>query len=321
MATSLAAIRAKLQEQSQFKNNIKNKNSGNSDKSVFPHWNIADDASAKLRFLPDADDSNPLFWVERNLISLPFSGIKGKVDSAPVTIKVPCIDMYNPSAKSTCPILAEIRPWFNNEDTKELASAYWKKRQYFFQGFVRENPIKDEETPENPIRRFIISPQIYNLVIAALNDPELENTPTNYDNGLDFYVKKTKKGVHTDYSTSVWARKESALTEAELQAIDQYGLYTLSSFLPKRPGETELKIIMEMFEASVAGEQYDPDKWAQYYKPYGLNTDEKSESDESESVVETAKQTVSSPVLKPEGAAKSKTAEEILAQIRNRPTN
>jgi hypothetical protein len=43
----------------------------------------------------------------------------------------------------------------------------------------------------------------------------------------------------------------------------------LSTYLPKRPDATELKVIQEMFEASVDGQPYDPDKWAQYFKPAG----------------------------------------------------
>ena len=47
-------------------------------------------------------------------------------------------------------------------------------------------------------------------------------------------------------------------------------MYNLADFLPKRPGEVEIKVIKEMFEASVDGEPYDPDRWAQYFKPPGF---------------------------------------------------
>ena len=59
-------------------------------------------------------------------------------------------------------------------------------------------------------------------------------------------------------------------TEAELEAINSHGLFNLKDFLPKQPTEAELKIIKEMFEASVDGEAYDPDRWGQYYRPWGL---------------------------------------------------
>jgi hypothetical protein len=152
-----------------------------------------------------------------------------------------------------------------------MGRKYWKKRDYIFQGFVRENPLSDDKAPENPIRRFIIGPQIFTLIKGALMDPELEELPTDYLRGLDFRISKGAKGGFADYSGSKWARKESALTEAEQAAIEQYGLADLSTFLPKKPGEVELKVIKEMFEASVDGQSYDTERWGQYFRPAGVN--------------------------------------------------
>jgi hypothetical protein len=149
-----------------------------------------------------------------------------------------------------------------------------------FQGFVRENPLSDDKSPENPIRRFIISPQIFNLIKNALMDPEMENLPTDYTGGLDFSIKKTSKGGYADYNTSTWARKETALNADEAAAIEKFGLYNLADFLPKRPGDVELKVIKEMFEASVDGQPYDPDRWANYYKPAGLQSGSGSTGEE-----------------------------------------
>jgi hypothetical protein len=166
--------------------------------------------------------------------------------------------------------LAEVRPWYKDESLKEMANKYWKKRSYIFQGFVRQNPLGDDKTPANPIRKFIISPQIFTIIKSSLMDPEMEELPTDFLRGLDFNIKKTSKGGYADYSTSTWARKESALTEAEQDAIAAHGLYTLADFLPKKPGEAELRIMKEMFEASVDGKPYDNERWGNYYRPYGL---------------------------------------------------
>jgi len=151
-----------------------------------------------------------------------------------------------------------------------MGRKYWKKRSYIFQGFVRENPLSEDKTPENPIRRFIIGPQIFTLIKGALMDPELEELPTDYLKGLDFRITKTAKGGFADYNSSKWARKESALTEAEQAAIEKYGLYDLSSFLPKKPTDVEMKVIKEMFEASVDGQAYDTERWGQYFRPAGV---------------------------------------------------
>jgi hypothetical protein len=264
MATSLAEIRAKLQA---TENRGTGGNSqGGGDNAIYAHWNIQEGSTARLRFLPDSDTSNTFFWVERNMINLPFAGIKGDSNSKNVTVQVPCVEMWGES----CPILAEVRTWFKDPSLEEMGRKYWKKRSYLFQGFVRENPITDDKTPENPIRRFIISPQIFNLIKAALLDPELENLPTDYQGGLDFIVTKTSKGGYADYSTSKWSRKETALEATEQAAIDSNGLHNLNDFLPKRPSEVELKVMKEMFEASVDGQSYDAERWGNYYRPRGV---------------------------------------------------
>jgi hypothetical protein len=200
------------------------------------------------------------------MIRLPFNGIKGEMDSKQVMVQVPCVEMW----QEACPILAEVRTWFKDKSLEEMGRKYWKKRSYIFQGFVRENPMNEDKTPENPIRRFIIGPQIFATIKSALMDPELEELPTDLLRGLDFRITKTSKGGYADYSTSKWARKESALTEAEQAAIDQYGLYDLSTFLPKKPTDVELKVIKEMFEASVDGQPYDTERWGQYFRPAGV---------------------------------------------------
>lgn len=261
---SLAEIRAKLQEMETRSSG--NSQSGNRDNSVYPHWNIPEGTTARVRFLPDGDNSNMFFWVERAMIRLPFSGVKGQPGSKPVIVQVPCMEMYN----ETCPILTEVRTWFKDKSLEDMGRKYWKKRSYIFQGFVRESPLSEDSTPENPIRRFVVSPSIYPVITAVLKDTEVEELPTDYDRGLDFSITKTTKGQYADYSTSKWARKESALSAAERAAIDAYGLFNLKDFLPKKPSDSEVKIIKEMFEASVDGQTYDADRWSQHYKPAGL---------------------------------------------------
>jgi hypothetical protein len=261
---SLADIRARIAAQD---NKSNNKSSGSqSDNSIYPHWNMDEGTTATIRFLPDANNSNTFFWVERQIIKLPFNGVKGDSNIKQTVVQVPCMEMYG----DACPVLAEVRPWYKDETLKEMANKYWKKRSYLFQGFVRQNPMGDDKVPANPIRRFVISPQIFTIIKSSLMDPEMEELPTDLMRGLDFNVKKTSKGGYADYSTSNWARKESPLTETEQAAIEAHGLFNMNDFLPKKPNEAELRIIKEMFEASVDGQPFDNERWGSYYRPYGL---------------------------------------------------
>jgi hypothetical protein len=338
MAMTLAEIRAKLQANEGRKSG--ESTSGGSDNAIYAHWNIPENTTARLRFLPDGNTANSFFWVERAMIKLPFAGVKGHTDSKPVVVQVPCVEMYGTG--ENCPILAEVRGWFKDPNLEEMGRKYWKKKSYLFQGFVRENPIGDDKTPANPIRRFVISPQIFNLIKNALMDPEMENLPTDYTGGLDFNVKKTSKGGYADYNTSTWSRKETALTADEQAAIDTHGLYNLSDFLPKKPSDVELKVMKEMFEASVNGEPYDAERWGAYYKPYGLevkggatpaSVDGHGDVHEAKAQGYVAPNSGATATASPFDAddepaeatapvqaapAKPQTAQDILAQIRNR---
>ena len=323
MAT-LSEIRAKLQE-AQSKST--GQSTGGGDNAIYPHWNMQEGKEAVIRLLPDGNPNNTFFWVERAMIKLPFAGIKGETDSRPVQVQVPCVEMYNDG--TVCPILAEVRGWFKDKSLEEMGRKYWKKRSYIFQGFVVEDPIKEDKIPENPIRRFIIGPQIYNIIRSALMDPELDELPTDFLKGLDFRIAKTSKGGFADYSTSKWSRRERALSDVEKAAIDSHGLFDLSGFLPKKPTDVELKVMKEMFEASVDGEAYDMDRWGQYFKPAGMGQatgDPNKASVRAAPVDEDADDAPApkaAPVATPaapaaataEGASR---AQDILAMIRNR---
>lgn len=271
--TTLAQIRAKLLEQDNTQTRTV------ADLAIFPFWGAKENTESVVRFLPDGDSSNTFFWVERQMIKLPFPSVKNQREVKPVTVVVPCMEMYG----ETCPVLTEIRPWFKDPSLESSARSYWKKRSYLFQGFVVEDGVKEEEKPENPIRRFIIAPQLFQIIRAALLDPEMENLPTDYVNGTDFRICKTSKGSgqneFADYSTSKWSRRERSLSDEEMNAISTYGLFNLKEFLPKKPNEIEVKVIKEMFEASVNGEAYDLDAWGSYFKPFGIASDNDKTND------------------------------------------
>ena len=260
---SLAEIRAKLKEQE-----TRSSGGGQSQgpNPIYPFWNMKEGESSTLRFLPDGNADNTFFWAERLMIKLPFAGVKGETDSRPVQVQIPCMEMYG----ETCNILNEVRGWFKDSSLEDMGRKYWKKRSYVFQGFVTDNPIADDQSPENPIRRFIIGPQIFQIIKQALMDPDMEELPTDYTAGVDFRLNKTSKGGYADYSTSSWARRERPLDDSEMNAVNTHSLFNLSDFLPKKPDETAVKVMQEMFEASVDGEAYDAERWSNYFRPAGM---------------------------------------------------
>ncbi len=323
---SLAEIRAKLKEQEGRTSGENTKSGG--DNSIYPFWNLKEGSESTVRFLPDGNPDNTFFWVERAMIKLPFAGVKGSTDSKQVIVNVPCMEMYG----ETCPILSEVRGWFKDPSLEDMGRKYWKKRSYIFQGFVSEDGLKEEQKPENPIRRFIIGPQIFQLIKSALLDPEMDDLPTDAVNGVDFKLIKTSKGGYADYSTSKWSRRTRPLDDAESAAVSQYGLFSLKDYLPKKPTDVEVKVMKEMFEASVDGEPFDMDRWGQYFKPAGMSS---ATGDPNTSTKAVAKPAATEdapfdvddePVAKSAPAPKQESApaagggraEDILAMIRNR---
>ena len=121
---------------------------------------------------------------------------------------------------------------------------------------------------------------------------------------------------------------DSNLSDVEKAAIDTHGLYDLSGFLPKKPTDVELKVMKEMFEASVDGEAYDMDRWGQYFKPAGMGqatgdpnkavvrapvVDE--DADDAPAVASAPASAPAAPAATADGASR---AQDILAMIRNR---
>jgi len=318
---SLAEIRAKLKEQ-ETRTGGGERTGG--DNSIYPFWNLKEGDESVVRFLPDGNTDNTFFWVERAMIKLEFAGIKGETDNKKTIVNVPCMEMYG----ETCPILSEVRGWFKDPALEDMGRKYWKKRSYIFQGFVTDDGLGEKEHPENPIRRFIIGPQIFQLIRGALLDPEMEDLPTDFVNGVDFKLIKTSKGGYADYSTSKWSRKTRPLSDVEQDAVKQHGLFNLKDYLPKKPGDVEVKVIKEMFEASVDGEAFDMERWGQYFRPAGVSSNTGDPNVAKKAAVaapaddfddEPAPVAKAAPAPKAESVpASGDRAQDILAMIRNR---
>lgn len=273
MSNKLEELRAKL-------NKDRSKQSQDlptTDKSSYPFWNIPEGSDATIRFLPDSNNKNDYFWVEQSNISLPFVGIRGREDKK-ITVNVPCMQMFG----EKCPIIEETKPLWKSDEA--LARQYYRKKTMIFHGFVRKDPLvydESNEKPENIIRKFRVGSQLFKKIEAGLLDPDMEHLPCDMVNGTDFRISKTKNGQFFDYSASNWARRSTPLTEEEALAIEQYGIPDMQTYLPKKPDEDTVNIIMEMFIDSMNGLPYDLEKYGNYFKPYGVSNEQSSETAKS----------------------------------------
>lgn len=297
-------VRAALLEQ---KSKAENFGKKGGDNASYPFWNIPDNSTATVRFLPDADSENMFFWRQRLVIKMPFAGVVGGENPTDreVIITVPCVEMFG----MACPVMAATRPMWK-DGREDIARRYWKKKSYLMSGFVVNSPITEETVPENPIRRFVVNPSIYEIIEKSLISPDMEDMPTDYIGGRDFKIAKTKKGEWSNYSTSSWAFKTRSLTETERAAIDQYGLNDLKQGLGRIPDKAELEAIKEMFDASLAGEPFDVESFGQYYRPYTSNNENNNTVSKVKEVLATEKtETPSSGRINPQ---------DVIQRIRDR---
>lgn len=268
---SIEALRAALKEAQQRSNTNQRKSGSGGDKASFPFWDTPVGQTSTVRFLPDGDQDNPFFWVERQRIKMPFDGVVGgdRPTNDTVTLDVPCVDMFG----MACPVIAATRHlWNGTEEDKNLARVYYKKRSYIFQGLVVNSPIVEEETPENPIRRFVINKSIYDIVYQSLLEPNFESLPTDYTGGRDFAIRKTQKGEWANYGTSGWSYSSRSLAEHERAAIDKFGLHNLKEALGQVPDADYVAALKAAFEDSFAGKPFDFASYGQYFRPYGYSS-------------------------------------------------
>lgn len=253
----LRLMREKLNAQQQM--------GGGGDKAAYPFWNMANDASVSVRFLPDKNNDNPFMWAEKQTFKWKFADSRRPQSS--LTITLPCREMYD--GPKSCPIVNEIRPMWKGGD-EEIAKVLWPKKSYIYQGFIRRSSIVEESKPENPIRILLINKEIHTFIRGSLlsEDPEvrLDISPDDFENGRDFVIRKTKKGEWSNYGTSQWANNPSSLTDEEITAIEKHGLWDLNSRLPKRPSNEAFDVMYEMFQVAMRGGAWDP-KWEVHFKP------------------------------------------------------
>jgi len=298
MALTLEQLR------STFKTRSEN-TGGGMPNNYYPFWNMQIGEMATVRFLPDANEENPLgFLVEKVMHNLVINGERKTV---------PCMSMYG----EDCPVCKVSQAYYKDDD-KVNGGKYWKKKQYIGQVKVEEDPLpphKDtKETHEGKTRFVALGNQIYQVIKESFESGELDALPFDYDEGTNFIIKKSQQGEYPTYSVgSRFARKSTALdadTVANLELVD------LSTLLPKNPG---IEKIQAMLEADLSGGTYEEEKG-------GDDKEEKGGDDKEGGLQLKQKAKEETPVArsKVEEAAPVASGEEeaeidsILASIRNR---
>lgn len=273
MTLSLAELRKRAEQEKANPVRFSNDN-------IFQFSKLKVGDEVRVRFVEDGEP-NDVFWRKHCTRVLPFNSIRlpdGTIEKIDVRVSIPAFNLKRGDTKDgnlpddyifkseDDPIQARIKSWWDTEDGKVLYSRYARKERYVMQGF-----IKSEGYEKDKLYRFVINSSLFSKIYAFMDDSEIETIPCDPERGRDFLIKVTSKNVPingvtreiNDYSTSKWSNSEKPLT-AEEKAIPRY---VLKDFLPVKPNADQLKVMIEMFEASYAEEPYDAAKWLNVFKP------------------------------------------------------
>jgi hypothetical protein len=284
----LQVIRAQLAQ-----NMAKTSQTPNSSR-YYAFWNLDVNQQSVIRFLPDGNVNNTMFWRDVYEVKLPFPAEGGKT----VYVNVPHLGTWGEKD----PIDREISPLWKTD--RETAKTYWRKATHLYTGLVVKSGFveqRDEGAPQ--VRLFRLNSGIHKIVQDTLMDQEINDLICDYDTGRDFYIKVTKQGVYKNYDTSKISINTRSLDDVERATIKSEGLIDLSVHLPTKPNPEQQAEIARLFEASMAGEMWQEGKWGSTYKPKGQAVETPQAAAQQAPVAETK------PVS---------TAAELIAKVRRR---
>lgn len=227
------------------------------DSPHFPFWKLEPGQTATIRFAPDADNANGLYWVEKHTINLPFAGVVGRPEAGKVTVAVPSLTTWGMKDR----IIEETKPLW--ETNKDLARLFYFKRNYIFHGFVVSSDIIEPNQKPDNLRVFTLSPSLFKKVDAANMDIDLEHFVCDLDHGRDFRIKKTLQGQFANYDMSNFASKERKLSDEQRAVIA--AAPALSTYVGEMPDAARIETIFAMYESSRRSEDFDPERFKGFY--------------------------------------------------------
>jgi len=194
----------------------KNTNDGGGNqtwKLFFNFWKMDVDSTTIVRFLPDADEENPMGFLVENLSHE--LNINGKRE------KVACLKMYG----EDCPICALSQKYYDEKSpdhNEKLGKKYYRKKSYIGQVLVIDTTIDHDQ--EQLVKLMEFGPKIFKQIQASFSSGDLEEAPYELKGGYNFRIKKSKSGEYADYGTSSFAPKQSDVADDIIESMSLYDL-------------------------------------------------------------------------------------------------
>jgi len=203
-------------------------------KLFFNFWKAPVDSVSTIRFLPDADEENPMGFLVENLAHE--LTINGKRE------KVACLKMYG----EDCPVCSLSQKYYDEksaEHNEALGKKYYRKKSYIGEVIVVETPI--EHDADQVVKLIEFGPKIFKQIQSSFSSGDLEEAPFELKGGYNFRIKKTKSGDYADYGTSSFSPKQSDVAD---DVIESMTLYSLADYRTPR-------ISREVMEAMLLADQ------------------------------------------------------------------
>lgn len=223
-------------------------------KKFFNFWKADMDTTSTVRFLPDANEDNPLGFLVENLTHTLV--VNGKRET------VPCLKMYG----EDCPICALSQSYYDEKSpdhNETLGKKYYRKKSYIGQIIVIDTPIEHDQ--EQLVKLIEFGPAVFKQIQAAFKSGDLEEAPFELKGGYNFRIKKTKSGEYASYTTSSFAPKQ---TDIDDEVIARLELYDLSDYRTPRVSRDVLEAMLVADQTGASVPKADADDEA---KPLTLN--------------------------------------------------
>lgn len=209
-----------------------NKGEGNSFKNsdIYPFWKMKAGETAIVRFLPDANEKNPLAFVVKDEHKLSLNG---------ETRKIPCPKMYG----HNCPICDKSQEYYKAEGKKsQNGKYYWRDRMHLARALVLSDPLPpDPETGENFEGKVVtlqLGFQVHQKIESQIDEFfEIDDpVPWGFDAeddyiGYNFKIKSTSQGEHNKYDLASTFEKNSS--NVDKKYVNEIELVDLTTLLPE----------------------------------------------------------------------------------------
>lgn len=210
-------------------------------KLFFNFWKAPVDTVSTVRFLPDADEENPMGFLVENLTHE--LTINGKRE------KVACLKMYG----EACPI-CELSSRFYDQKSpdfnEELGKSFYRKKSYIGQVLVLETPV--EHDADQLVKLIEFGPQVFKQIQAAFQSGDMDAPPYELKGGYNFRFRKTVTGSgQNSYTTSNFAPKQTDVADDLIASIE---LFNLSDY---RTAKTDRAALEAMLIAAQSGASYE----------------------------------------------------------------